>query len=88
MASDLKPDVILLDLDMPNLGGVAAAQRILEVEPKPIVIVTAYHSANLVKECRRAGAGAFLVKPVNRRQLQGAIEAARALFVARVSTTS
>lgn len=80
MAVALRPDVAILDLDMPVQGGVKAAKQIREERPMPIVIVTAYHSPSLIKECSEAGAGAYLVKPVEGPELVRAIEVARTRF--------
>jgi DNA-binding NarL/FixJ family response regulator len=63
-AAELHPDVVIMDIQMPNLDGVAATQRILaEVEPPPrVLVVTTFDIDEYVYEALRAGAGGFLLK--------------------------
>ncbi len=80
MAQELRPDVILMDIRMPEMGGIEAAQRIQECCPTPVVILTAFESPELVRDASKAGVGAYLVKPANMRELERAITIARARF--------
>jgi two-component system, sensor histidine kinase and response regulator len=80
LAEGLQPDVLLLDIQMPKIDGLSAARLIQERRPLPIVILTAYETADLVEEASRAGAGAYLIKPPNGRELERAITIARARF--------
>ena len=80
MAKDIHPDLILMDLDMPDMDGIEAAQ-IIQVEcPTPIVVLSAYSDSEHVKAASTAGAGAYLVKPVNPGELDRAIHVAIARF--------
>lgn len=78
MARTLSPDLVLLDVKMPYLGGLEAAARIHDESPIPIVIVTAYSDPDTL--ARAAGAPVFhyLVKPVSAAQLGAAITVAQA----------
>jgi two-component system, sensor histidine kinase and response regulator len=80
MVENLEPDVLILDIQMPRMDGLAAAQQIRERRPLPVVILTAYDSPDLVEEASRAGAGAYLIKPPNGRDLERAITIAIARF--------
>lgn len=63
MASELNPDVVLMDIKMPKLDGLEASRQITEHTPLPIVILTAYESSELVEQASQIGVGAFLGKP-------------------------
>ena len=76
----LKPDVILMDIQMPDMGGIEASRRIQACCPTPIVVLTAYETQELVEQASESGVGAYLVKPPNRAQLQRAITIAVARF--------
>jgi two-component system, sensor histidine kinase and response regulator len=80
LAEALQPDVLLLDIQMPRVDGLSAAQLIQERRPLPVVILTAYETPDLVEEASRSGAGAYLIKPPNGRELERAITIARARF--------
>ncbi len=80
MTTELRPDVILMDIKMPNLNGIQAAEIIQDRCPTPVVILTAYDSPEMLEEASAAGVGAFLVKPPKVRELSQAIVIARARF--------
>lgn len=76
----LQPDLVFLDVKMPEMDGLAAAARIQEVCPTPVVLLTAYSERQLVKQAQRAGVLAYLVKPVKEEDLVPAVEVALARF--------
>ncbi len=80
MTQSLRPDVILMDLEMPNMDGIEATQRIYESYPTPVVVLTAYETPELVEGASAAGVGAYLVKPSNAREMERAIAIAMARF--------
>ena len=75
-----RPDLVVLDVKMPKLDGIAAAQRIAEQRIAPVVILTAFSQRELVERARDAGAMAYLVKPFSKSDLVPAIEMAVSRF--------
>lgn len=76
LAQELKPDLIILDVKMPGMDGITAAERIAERRIAPVVMLTAFSQRDLVERARDAGAMAYLVKPFQKRDLLPAIEMA------------
>ena len=75
-ASRLKPDVLLLDIGMPNLNGLDAARQILATMPEArILILTVHDSEQVVREVLAAGARGFLLRSDAGRDLLAAVEA-------------
>jgi response regulator NasT len=70
----LRPDMVLMDIGMPGLDGIAATARIMSETPTPVIMLTAYNDRQRVQEALRAGAVAYLLKPVNEAQLKRAID--------------
>jgi len=88
-ASKLKPDVLLLDIGMPNLNGIDAARQILTIMPEArILMLTVHDSEQVVREVLAAGARGFLLKSDTGRDLVTAVEALqhhRTFFTSRVA---
>ncbi len=80
LAEELRPDLVVLDVKMPRLDGISAAQRIATQRIAPVVILTAFSQRDLVERARDAGAMAYLVKPFNKHDLVPAIEMAVSRF--------
>jgi AmiR/NasT family two-component response regulator len=80
LAEQHRPDLVVLDVKMPKLDGITAAQRIAEQRIAPVVILTAFSQRDLVDRARDAGAMAYLVKPFNHNDLVPAIEMAVSRF--------
>jgi response regulator NasT len=80
LAEQHRPDLVVLDVKMPRLDGIAAAQRIAEQRIAPVVILTAFSQRDLVDRARDAGAMAYLVKPFTQTDLVPAIEMAVSRF--------
>ncbi len=80
MTRELKPDVVLMDIKMPDMDGIEAARLIFETCPTPVVVVTAYETRSLVKQASEAGVGAYLTKPPSARELERAVTIALARF--------
>ena len=77
---ELRPDLVILDVKMPRLDGIAAAQRIASQRIAPVVMLTAFSQRDLVESARDAGAMAYLVKPFGKSDLMPAIEMAVSRF--------
>ncbi|HEX4812465.1 MAG TPA: response regulator [Nonomuraea sp.] len=76
LAADLRPDLVILDVKMPVLDGISAAERIVADRIAPCLILTAFSQRDLVERARDAGAMAYLVKPFTKADLVPAIEMA------------
>jgi response regulator NasT len=80
LAEELKPDLVICDIKMPKMDGIAAAALITERRIAPVVMLTAFSQRDLVERARDAGAMAYLIKPFEKRDLLPAIEMATARF--------
>ena len=80
LAEQHRPDLVVLDVKMPRLDGIAAAERIAAARIAPVVILTAFSQRELVERARDAGAMAYLVKPFTKEDLVPAIEMAVSRF--------
>lgn len=77
MAIDLDPDLIIMDIRMPNMGGLEAAKKIQdEMGRIPIVMLTAYSQPELYEKASDIGVFAYLTKPLRKADLCPAIEVA------------
>lgn len=76
LCRSLRPDVVMMDVKMPVLDGISAAEQIAAERLAPVVLLTAFSQRDLVERARQAGALAYLVKPVQRADLAPAIELA------------
>jgi DNA-binding NarL/FixJ family response regulator len=89
LAAQLKPDVLLIDIGMPNLNGLDAARQIMGSAPDVnILILTIHDSEKVVREVLAAGARGFLLKSDAGRDLIAAVEALqnrRTFFTSKVS---
>lgn len=74
------PDLVLLDVKMPGLDGISAAEIITEETRTAVVVLTAFSQRDLIERAVEAGAMTYLVKPYQRSELVAAIETARARF--------
>ncbi len=80
LARTARPDLALLDLQMPLTDGLEAAKVIARTRPIPIIILTAYSQEDLIEKAAQLPIQGYLVKPVNERDLAAAIEVAVARF--------
>jgi response regulator NasT len=79
-AVELQPDLVILDIQMPVLDGLSAAEQIASARIAPVIVLTAFSQRELVERARDAGAMAYLVKPFSKNDLVPAIEVARGRF--------
>ncbi len=80
LARELQPDLIIMDVKMPKLDGISAAETIAEERIAPIVMLTAFSQRDLVERARDAGAMAYVVKPFDASDVVPAIELALGRF--------
>ena len=80
LAEKLRPDLVILDVKMPVLDGISAAERIAAARIAPVVMLTAFSQRDLVERASEAGAMAYLVKPFAKHDLVPAIEMAVSRF--------
>lgn len=80
LATELRPDLVVLDVKMPVLDGLSAAEQIVAARIAPVMILTAFSQRDLVERAREAGVMAYLVKPFQRKDLVPAIEMAVSRF--------
>jgi len=74
LAKEFKPDLAIIDVKMPELDGISAAQEIIEISP--VLMLTAFSQKDLVERARDAGVMAYVVKPFSINDLTPAIEIA------------
>ena len=80
LAEQHRPDLVVLDVKMPKLDGISAAERIAAARLAPVVVLTAFSQRELVERARDAGAMAYLVKPFTKAELMPALEMAMARY--------
>jgi AmiR/NasT family two-component response regulator len=85
LAKDLRPQLVILDVKMPILDGLSAAEQIVAERIAPVVILTAFSQRDLVERAREAGAMAYLVKPFQKKDLLPTIEMAVSRFAELVA---
>ena len=78
LCRDLRPDIALLDVKMPDIDGIAAAHIITRERLSTVLLLTAFSDASTVRRAEEAHVSGYLVKPVEEAQLFPAVEIARA----------
>ncbi|MDP9311391.1 MAG: response regulator [Chloroflexota bacterium] len=80
LCTQLNPDIVIMDMQMPEMGGDAAAQQIAKQHPTPVIMLTAYSDTEHIRKAELSGALAYLIKPVNPEELPPTIDVAIARF--------
>lgn len=80
LARELKPDVVIMDIKMPDMDGIDAAKILTEERISPVILLTAYSQKDLVERAKEAGVVGYMVKPFQEADLVPAIEVALARF--------
>lgn len=80
LAKRLLPDLLIMDIRMPELDGISAAEELTRERIAPVVLVTAYSDQELVERAREAGVVGYVVKPFREAELMPVIELSRARF--------
>jgi response regulator NasT len=76
----LNPDLVITDINMPDLDGIDAALEIYEEQPIPVILVSAYHDPELIQRAEADHILAYLVKPIKQADLETAIAIAMRRF--------
>ena len=80
LTRELRPDLVIMDIKMPDMDGIEAAKILTEEQLAPVVLLTAFSQKDLVERAREAGVVAYIVKPFRESDLRPAIEIALARF--------
>jgi response regulator NasT len=80
LARELKPDLVIMDIKMPEMDGISAAKALTEEKIAPVLLLTAYSQQELVSGAREAGVVGYIVKPFRQDELMPAIEVALSRF--------
>lgn len=80
LARKLRPDLMIMDIKMPEVDGIAAAEELTRERIAPVVLLTAYSDQGLVERARDAGVVGYVVKPFREAELMPVIELSRARF--------
>ena len=80
LTKELEPDVVVLDVKMPVMDGITAAEQIAGERLAAVVMLTAFSQRDLVEKARGAGAMAYVIKPFDSSDVVPAIEIAQARF--------
>jgi response regulator NasT len=76
----LNPDLVITDINMPDLDGIDAALEIYREQPVPVILVSAYHDPELIQRAEADHILAYLVKPIKQADLETAIAIAMRRF--------
>ncbi len=77
---ELRPDIVIMDIKMPDMDGIEAARILTQERLAPVLLLSAYSQQELVQRAKEAGVASYLVKPFRESDLTPAIEVALARF--------
>jgi len=80
LGRELRPDIVIMDVRMPDLDGIEAAKILTEERIAPVLLLTAFSQRHLVERAKEAGVVGYIVKPFRESDLAPAIEVALARF--------
>lgn len=80
IAKELDPEIILMDIKMPNMNSIEAAKEILSIKQIPIIILTAYNQPDFIEKVDSMGALYYLIKPITEKALMTFIRLAISRF--------
>jgi response regulator NasT len=79
-ARELRPDIVIMDIKMPNMDGIEAARILTQEKVAPVLLLTAYSQRDLVDRAKEAGVVGYLIKPFREQEIGPAIDIALARF--------
>jgi response regulator NasT len=79
-ARELKPDIVIMDIKMPQMDGIDAAKVLTQERIAPVLLLTAYSQRDLVDRAKEAGVVGYLVKPFREQEIGPAIDIALTRF--------
>ena len=80
LGREVKPDLVIMDIKMPDLDGIAAAKILTEERIAPVLLLTAFSQTELIEGAKEAGVVGYIVKPFRESELVPAIEIALSRF--------
>jgi AmiR/NasT family two-component response regulator len=80
LSRELRPDIVIMDIKMPDMDGIEAAKILTEEKIAPVLLLTAFSQRDLIERAREAGVAGYIVKPFRESDLAPAIEVALARF--------
>ncbi len=80
LCRSLHPDLVITDIKMPDMDGIAAAEEVYRNEPIPIILVSAHHDPELLERAEQGNILAYLLKPIRQGDLEPAIRIATQRF--------
>lgn len=80
LTESLQPDVVLMDIEMPEMDGLKATGKIMDKYPRPVILLTSHEDPDMVRQASQAGAGAYLLKPPSAEEIERTMIIAAARF--------
>src|SRR5881392_2955875 len=80
LARELRPDLVIMDIRMPDMDGIAAAETLTQEKIAPVLLLTAFGDQPLVERAKEAGVVNYIVKPLRESEVSPAIEVALARY--------
>ena len=80
LSGSLRPDIVLMDIEMPAMNGLDATRMIMDKSPRPVILLTSHEDPEMVMQASQAGAGAYLLKPPSVQEIERTMVIAAARF--------
>src|SRR5437667_11051426 len=80
LARELRPDLVIMDIRMPDMDGITAAETLTQEKVAPVLLLTAFGDQQLVERAKEAGVINYVVKPLRESEVSAAIEVALARY--------
>jgi two-component system, response regulator PdtaR len=74
LAREVRPDLVIMDIRMPDMDGIAAAETLGQEKVAPVLLLTAFGDQELVERAKEAGVANYIVKPLRESEVASAIE--------------